>query len=275
MSSYSCDNTPPADPHYLNQPNYSWPSESSSGFSHLWPWVFHIPLPTHKIHNREGGRKRRTDNPGLGLALSERREKSVTLLCILCFCGITRACTRTKLPQATSNVDLSSRVGQPGICWSTGLSSRLSDFCWLVSSLPYFHLLTDLLLTVTGTVLPSSSSGLVGDHERKLFEWVSCQNRQRDPLTGTYTQPHNKFPTSCHIREHRIYELLSTHETDTRPTMGHIKVFQSCVFCCWENLRFVSGSFFFFLAPFTSYLPFVCGSFKGVTDGKGKRQVYP
>ena len=31
---------------------------SSIGFSHLWPGVFHIPLPTHKIHNREGGEKK-------------------------------------------------------------------------------------------------------------------------------------------------------------------------------------------------------------------------
>ena len=41
------------------------------------------------------------------------------------------------------NADLSSCIGQPGICRSTGLSSCLSDFCWLVSSLPDSHLLTD------------------------------------------------------------------------------------------------------------------------------------
>ena len=71
------------DPHYLNHPNYSWSFESSSGFSQLWPGVFHITLPTHKIHNREGGRKRRTNKHGIRLAPSARREKSVTLLCIL------------------------------------------------------------------------------------------------------------------------------------------------------------------------------------------------
>ena len=92
-------------------------------------------------------KKWRTNNHGLGLASSARGEKLVTLLCILCFCGLTRACTRAKLPQAKSNADLSSRVGQPGMCRSTCLSSRLSDFCWLVFSLPYSHLLTDFPLT--------------------------------------------------------------------------------------------------------------------------------
>ena len=60
------DNTPLADPHYLNQPNYSWPLESSSGFSHLWPVVFHIHLTTHKIHNRVGRRKEEQTIMGLG-----------------------------------------------------------------------------------------------------------------------------------------------------------------------------------------------------------------
>ena len=55
---------PPAKRDYLNQPNYSWPSESSSGFSYLWPEAFHISLPTQK-DNREGGRKEQT-NTGLG-----------------------------------------------------------------------------------------------------------------------------------------------------------------------------------------------------------------
>ena len=60
-----CDNTPPADPHYLNPLNYSWPLESSSGFSHLWPGVFHIPLQTQK-DSREGGRKEEQTIMNLG-----------------------------------------------------------------------------------------------------------------------------------------------------------------------------------------------------------------
>ena len=40
--------------------------------------------------------------------------------------------------------ETSSRVSQPGICRSTGPSSRLYGFCWLVSSRYDSHLLTDL-----------------------------------------------------------------------------------------------------------------------------------
>ena len=55
--------------------------------------------------------------------------------------------------KATSNVDLTSRVGPLGTCKSTGPSSRLSDFCWLVSHLPDWPVLStgsfcSLLLTV-------------------------------------------------------------------------------------------------------------------------------
>ena len=96
----------------------------------------HIKYITERVEEK--------NNYGLGLAPSA---KLVTLLCIMCFCGLMWACTQAKLPQATSNADLSSRVGLPGICRSTGLSSCLSDFCWLVSFLPFSHFLTDLLLT--------------------------------------------------------------------------------------------------------------------------------
>ena len=55
-----------------------------------------------------------------------------------------RACTQAKTHKATSNTDVSSCIGPPGICRSTGPSSHLSDFCWLVSSLHNSRLLTDL-----------------------------------------------------------------------------------------------------------------------------------
>ena len=78
-----------------------------------------------------GWKKRRTNNHGLGLAPSAKREKSVTLLCILCLCGLTRACTRAKLPQVTSNTDLSSHVGQLCISRSTGLTvASLTSVEW-------------------------------------------------------------------------------------------------------------------------------------------------
>ena len=141
---------------------------------------------------------------GLGWAPGARREKSATLLCILCFCGLTRACTRAKLPQATSNADLSSRVGQPGICRSTGLSSRLSDFCWLISSLPCSHLLTDLLLTgsfcrLTLLCSPGDLPSLVlfrsrGRSRVQALGVGFTPNRQRNLLTGTYLHPQKWMP---------------------------------------------------------------------------------
>ena len=138
-------------------------------FSSLARGISHSFTNTQNTQPREQSR--------LVLAPSAKREESGTLLCILCFCGLTRA----KLPQATSNADLSSRVGQPGICKSTGLSSRLFDFCWLVSSallssLDWPSLDCSLLQTVPGTFLPSSSFVLVGDLARKPFVWVSRQN---------------------------------------------------------------------------------------------------
>ena len=54
-----------------------------------------------------------------------------------------------------------------------------------------------------GPCLPSSSSGLVGNLAREPFVWVSRQNRQRDPLTGTHTHTHrNEILPSCQIWVH-------------------------------------------------------------------------
>ena len=141
----TCDNTPLADPHYLNQPNYSWPLELSNGFSHLWPGVFHISLPTHKIQLR-GWKKRRTK--------SQAWVSSWHSVLLWANAGMYLSETPTK-PQR--NADLSSHVGQPRICRSTGFSSHLSDFCWLVSSLPCSHLLTDLFLTALSCLLSFSA----------------------------------------------------------------------------------------------------------------------
>ena len=57
----------PVNPHYLNQPNYTWPLESSSGFSHLQPWVFHISLQIRTKHTTEGlEKKKKNKQSGLG-----------------------------------------------------------------------------------------------------------------------------------------------------------------------------------------------------------------
>ena len=143
-------------------------------------------------------------------------------LYILCFCELMRACTRAKLSQKPLAMRTSSCVGQPGLCRSTGLSSRLFDFCWL-SSLSCFHLLavsfcrlcpsldSYLKLTVlfclplstplsvfSGTFLPSFTSDLTGVLTLRPFVWVSHQNRQGDSLTGTNTNRNESY-LLCHI----------------------------------------------------------------------------
>ena len=88
---------------------------SSGGFSNLRPGVFHISLRTHNPQHTwpQGWKKRRTNNHGLGLALSARRERSVTLswLSVLPF---ERVLERNS-HKATRNADSSSQNGQPGL----------------------------------------------------------------------------------------------------------------------------------------------------------------
>ena len=60
-----CDDTPPTDPHYLMFLKPLMAIDLSRSFSNLWPGVFHIPLPTHKIHNQERGRKEEQAITGL------------------------------------------------------------------------------------------------------------------------------------------------------------------------------------------------------------------
>ena len=78
-------------------------------------FIFLYQFTTERVEEKK-------NNYGLGLDPSARREKSVTLLWILCFCGLTEAWTQAKHPQATSNADLSSRAGQPSIWISIALS---------------------------------------------------------------------------------------------------------------------------------------------------------
>ena len=93
-------------------------------------------------HNREDGRKEQMNKHGLGLAPSPRRgEVSVTLLAHYRFLWANASVYSSEIShKATGNADLNSRVGPPGFCRSTGPSSHLSDFCWLVSSVPDSYL---------------------------------------------------------------------------------------------------------------------------------------
>ena len=152
---------------------------SSGGFSHLWPGVFHISLQTHNPQHTQlrGWKKRRTNNHGLGLAPSARREKSVTLSLHSVLLWANASMYLSEIPtKSQRNAGSSSHIGQHGICWSTGPSSCLSDFCWLPCSLDWSVLSTSLdwLLLCSAdseTFLPLSSSGLVGNLRCKPFVW--------------------------------------------------------------------------------------------------------
>ena len=80
-------------------------------------------------------------------------------------------------------------------------------------------LVCSLFLTDTGTFLPSSSSGLVGDLAHKPFVWLSRQNRQRDPLTSIHTH-RNECHTSYHIKENQ--KLL---EEEVKEIRSKINIF--------------------------------------------------
>ena len=69
---------------------------------------------------------------------------------------------------------------------------------WLTLSLDCNLLFCRLSpLDCPGNFFPLSSPGLMGGLARKPFVWDTRQNRQRDPLTGTYTH-RNECHKSCH-----------------------------------------------------------------------------
>ena len=141
------------------------------------------------MHNREGGRKRKTNNYGLGLAPSARREKSVTFWCsspvhLLAIAWVYSRETPTKplgmLTHLLALVNLESIVQRvlaaaflTSVDWSSLCPSLIS---WLTFSRRLSPTDCSLLLPsadcvppFSGTFLPSSTSGLVGDLAYKPF----------------------------------------------------------------------------------------------------------
>ena len=170
---------------------------SSSGFSHLRPEVFHIPLWTHKTQPR-GWRKRKQTQT----RVSSKRKKREVCDTFLAFCELSQACIRAKFPQSHQECRL---ILSHWPTWPLGPQILTVGFPWLLLTaltrwLPCsfnFSVLPPSLFPL-GTFLPSSSSSLMGNLVHKPFVWASCQNRQRNLLTGTYPHPHNECPTSCH-----------------------------------------------------------------------------
>ena len=153
-------------------------SDSSSGFQ---PGALHISLWTHKTQLR-GWKKGTKEQTRTAISSKCKRREFVTLLCSSpCICMLSRAC----ILRETSTKPL----------WTlTHFSTALlpSSHCLLLrtvsfsgqrsqadcSLLPSF---VNSLSVFSGTFLPSSTSGLMGDLTLRPFVWVLHQNGQRDP----------------------------------------------------------------------------------------------
>ena len=89
----------------------------------------------HKKYNRERGRKRTNEQYRL-MSVPSARRGVLCDLAFLCICRLMLACilreTSTKRHQQCRH--LLALVNRP-LCCSSGLSSHLSDFCWLCYSL--------------------------------------------------------------------------------------------------------------------------------------------
>ena len=131
-----------------------------------------------------GWTKRRTNNHALGLTPSARREKSMTILCILWTnASVYSSETPTKLTHflalfnpASSKIFLDRQLLLTSIDWSV-----------LPTSLDCSVLLTVFFCF---SLEPSSPSGFEGDLAQKPFLWVSRLNWQRHPLTYTANAQH-------------------------------------------------------------------------------------
>ena len=205
FNSYYCDNTLLDDAPTIptNQTTHDHQNRRVVFLiSGQWYFTFryqHTKYTTERVEEKE------ETATGLGLLQAQEGTSRWHFPCNLCFCGLMSACTWAKLPQATGNADLNSHIGQPGICRSTGFSNCLSDFCWLVSSLPdsFLDLFSRLVSAapfcwlwcsvLSWTFLPSSTFDLVGDLMHKPFVWVLRRNR--DLLTATHSHRNECHPS--------------------------------------------------------------------------------
>ena len=96
-----------------------------------------------------------------------------------------------------------------GLCPSPSLDS---SFCRLCPSLDCYLQPTVLfclpLSVFSGTFLPSSTSGLVGDLVLRPFVWVSRQNRQIDRLSRANTNGNELLRIVSHIKGLKVYLFI-------------------------------------------------------------------
>ena len=155
--------------HYLNFLIVLIASASSSGFSHLWSWVFHISLQIRKT--QQTGWKKKTSEQTRTWVSSKHKSGGVCDTCA--FCAPKRACNRAK----TLTKPLAMLTH-----FLTDLFCRLvsaAPFCWLCPSLDCSRLTTVIFCYL---LLPVSvSPGLVGDLARKPFAWDSLTSTPHTP----------------------------------------------------------------------------------------------
>ena len=116
---------PTVRPHYLSFLKPLMASDSSSGFSHLWPGVIlHSFTDTQRTTERVEKKNKQTNKHGLGSAPSARRGKSMWhFLCIL-WANASVYSSENSL-KATSNADIFSALLlslSTGLCCSLLLS---------------------------------------------------------------------------------------------------------------------------------------------------------
>ena len=77
VSLYLWQYTRTAGPHYLNLLNQLMAIRSSSGFSHLQPGAFHIPLQTHKTQDTQprGWKERKTKQARTWVSSKRKKEE--------------------------------------------------------------------------------------------------------------------------------------------------------------------------------------------------------
>ena len=156
---------PPVDPTISASLNHSWP------MIHLVVYLISAQgyltfLNRYGKLNHEGGRKEQTNKHRLDSAPSARKGEVYETLfvhSVLLWANVSLYSSENS-QKATSITDLTSGIGPAGICRWTGPSSRLSDFCWLLSSLSHSHL-PDWPVPFTASfkslLLPSSDSVLL------------------------------------------------------------------------------------------------------------------
>ena len=167
----------------------------SSGFSHLQPGAFHMLYKhtTDATYIIENGRKKNKQAQTWVNSKHKKGEVWALLCGFLCIYGYHERVSVWNSHTVTRNADSSSRVGWPGF-WV----HRFQLLAWQLpfSDCHFFLTVANsfLLFTALGPCLSLSSSGLIGNLAHKPFVWVSCQNRQRNPLTGTHLHPQKWMP---------------------------------------------------------------------------------